>query len=71
MTYRRDQSHDDAAACPMKTDKNTEMDDAKCDETSGLSNKIDYDSDVFDSDGDILPQFTAQADTVVEIYTKS
>ena len=55
----------------MKTDKNTEMDDAKCDETSGLSNKIDYDSDVFDSDGDILPQFTAQADTVVEIYTKS
>ena len=47
----------------MKTDKNAEMDDAESDETSGLSNEIDTDddSDMLDSDGDILLQFSAQA----------
>ena len=37
---------------------------------SGLSNDIstDGDSDVFDSDGDTLPQFSAQDDAEVDAY---
>ena len=54
------------------------MDDAESYETivesgsfhSGLSNEIDTDGDseVSDSDSDILPQFSVHADAVVEAY---
>ena len=62
MTYRRDPG---SATYPTKLTKTSDETSVESGSFhSGLSNEIvtDCDSDMFDSDGDILTQISAQAD---------